>query len=234
MWMSGRGRIKNYLNHFKLIIFNFSGKRCKLKLHLGSEKNCKIIFEDGNNSEIHRLSLLSGSMENFPDFTQAIQKFKNNRYLDAGFTGLKYVERQKLAIFKDIIWISFFGNQIQDFESDTFADLTKLQKILIANNKLKNLHRDLFVNNVNLEEVWLQGNELEVLPEGLFRNNFELKTIFAGENKLKKIKIDFLDLPRFKNIDLRHNECIDEWCGEDGYCGTGSKLKMQQKILSIC
>lgn len=169
-----------------------------------------------------------------PDLSDAMEKFEYVEKIDFGWVGIRYVERKKMRLMKNIKWVSFFGNQIDHLYDDTFVDLTKVEKILLANNKLKILDENLFINNVKLEEIWLQSNQLVTIPQGLFRNNKALKTVFLGENKLKKIKIDFRALPVFKNIDLRGNECIDEWCGETSWCGQGTKEGMQLKILSNC
>jgi Leucine-rich repeat (LRR) protein len=170
-----------------------------------------------------------------PDVSSVAERFPNIDFYDLGFLKLKHISRKRLAPFKNkLVWISFFGNEIMKIEPDTFSDLTKVYKIILASNKLQAIDRDLFAKNPKLSELWLQNNELTALPEGIFRNNRELKEIFASDNKLHTIDINFAELPNFSKIDLRNNECIDKWCDTSNYCGTGSKDAMQKLIYKKC
>lgn len=173
-------------------------------------------------------------MEYVPDVTSAVSKFRNVNKFDAGWVGIKGISRRDLTPMKDFIWISFWGNKIEEVPSNAFADLSKLDKIILGDNKLKKLHPDTFSRNPKLRELWLQSNQLEVLPRGLFRNNIELSLIYADNNKITSIKIDFLALPKFSLITLQGNTCIDAQCDNESFCGTDSIAAMQQKILFEC
>lgn len=173
-------------------------------------------------------------MDYVPDVSSAIAKFKNVKSFDAGWVGIKEISRRDMKPMKDFTWVSFWGNQISEVPSNTFFDLLKLDKLILGNNKIKSIHPDTFSSNVKLRELWLQSNMIETLPRGIFRNNKELSLIYAENNKIKSIKIDFMALPKFHTITLNNNVCIDAYCDVDGFCGTGSKSAMQQKILLEC
>lgn len=177
---------------------------------------------------------LWGELHALPDLTDMYSKFKNIAKLDVEFTKLEVVERKILAIHKRITHLNLWGNEIAELAEDTFDDLEYMVTIVLTANRLKALHQNLFKKLYKLREVWLQNNELEVLPEGLFRNNPELTSIFASENNLKIIAIDFLALPKLVKIDFKRNECIDEWCVVDTFCGATSKQEMQQLIWNKC
>lgn len=127
-------------------------------------------------------------MDYLPDLSQAAQKFKNLNSLDARFLGIKHVERKKLKVLKDITWLTLYGNNIEDLEADTFADLMKVELLIIGLNKLSSLPLDLFKFNVKLRELWIQYNNLGFVPDDHFRNNNALRTIYADENSLRTVK----------------------------------------------
>lgn len=211
-----------------------SGPKCNIAVNLGSEMGCKLIFDDESNPKLDKLNFIGSSMDFVPDLTSAVSKFKNVNKFDAGWVGIKEVGRRDMIPMKDFIWVSFWGNKLKEIPSNTFSDLTKLDKLILGDNNLQSIHADTFSTNIKLRELWLQSNQLETLPRGLFRNNKELTTIYAENNKIATIKVDFLALPKFQLITLGNNVCINAWCEVGDYCGTGSKSAMQQKILIDC
>lgn len=197
-------------------------------------KNCKIILKDEENENVKRFTIIGGNILDVPDLTDVMQKFRSIEKVDFGWLGIRYVTKKEMRIMKNIKWVSFIGNQIQQLFTNTFNDLKKIEKIILAHNKLTILSPDLFVHNVELKEIWLQSNQIKIIEKGLFRKNVKLETVFLGKNKLVQIQIDFSLLPVFKNIDLRGNDCIDEWCGETSWCGFGNKAEMETSILLNC
>lgn len=160
--------------------------------------------------------------------------FANIKYLDLGFAHIQIVSREKFFVARQIIWLSLYGNEISHLASDTFDDLTKLDKLLLADNRLTSVHPDLFTELRELTQIWLQKNQLETLPDGLFRNNVKLREVYASENRIKTIAIDFVRLPSLSEIDLSGNECINEYCQIVNFCNTNSIVEMQQKIWQKC
>lgn len=175
-----------------------------------------------------------GQIDAIPDFSHALEKFENIAYVDFGFLKMTNVERKQLTIFRKISWLSFYGNEITEFAADTFDDLKEMDKLLLAENSLKVIHPDLFKELRKLTQLWLQKNQLEILPEGLFRNNNELKEVFASDNNFKTIATDFRHLSKLVTLDFNRNECINEWCAVETFCGTSSKAEMQTKIWNKC
>jgi hypothetical protein len=193
------------------IISVFDGSlTCTTSIQVGNDSDCKVILNDESNSKILRYSLLGGSALHLPDLTDIVQKFRNLQKVDLGFMGMKYIERRGIRIMKNINYVSFWGNQIDHLNDDTFADLTKLETLILGYNKLKILHKDIFANNVNLNELWLQLNQIEIIPDGLFRNNKKLKTIYLADNKFKRLKMDVRLIAGIKDIDFSEADCGDK------------------------
>lgn len=236
-WVRGYKDIKDFtINKHVSCKFeeDVDGLKCTLNpTNFGSDYS-KIIIDDEFNSTISKFSLIGSISEFVPGMSSVVAKFPNLTQFDAGWVGIKEISRRDMNPMKNFTWVSFWGNKLEEIPLNTFADLTKLEKLILGQNKLKSLHPDTFVKNVNLREIWLQENQLQALPKGLFANNLELSVIYAEKNEISTIKIDFLSLTKFNLITLMDNECINAWCDVGDYCGTGSKEKMQQKILMDC
>lgn len=155
--------------------------------------------------------ILSGASTTYiPDMSVLREKFVNFDRLFIVNSGLKYVERRKLRQLPQLRILNFYGNDIESFEGDILYDLPQLEIFAFVNNKISVLPKNLLAKQLKLKEIWAWGNRIEAIPEDFFVNNKELTHIWFGTNPLKKIDVNFNQLPRLAVLDLRDDDCISE------------------------
>jgi Leucine-rich repeat (LRR) protein len=137
----------------------------------------------------------------------------------------------KLAKMPQLIILNFYGNKIEHFDEDVFNDLRNLEMLAFVHNKIKVLPTKLLWKLNNLNEFLSFYNPIEAIPANFFKNNRKLAKVFMQFSKIKKINVNFRNLPNLKFVDLRENECID-----DQVCSlcTLSIEYLQQKIDTQC
>ena len=98
-------------------------------------------------------------------------------------------------------------------------------------NKIKILPSKLLWNLYKLKEILSFYNPIEAIPENFFKNSKKLAKAFMKSSKIKKILVDFNDLPSLEFVDLTGNECID-----DQVCSSCalSIQYLQQKVDQQC
>lgn len=163
--------------------------------------------------------------------TAARNKLPNFEKLFITFSGLKYVEKSKLAKLTQLKFLNFYGNDIENLDPDVFDDLVNLEHLLFVNNKIKVLPSRLLWNLPNLKSFWAYENPIAEIPIRFFKNNKKIEEIWLGPSKIRKIGVNFKSLLNLKLLDLRKNICINEiLCST---CGVTIEA-MQEKIDESC
>lgn len=189
-------------------------------------------FTDGKTfNDVDTINIKQAKVTYVPDFTAANQKFPNFRKLYIVLSGLKYIERSKLAKMPQLEVLNFYGNEIEYFNEDVFNDLKNLEVLAFVKNNIKVLPQKLLWNLINLKEIWSYENPIEAIPIRFFKSNGKLEKAWMGYSKIKKIDVNFKALPLLNLLDLSKNECISELA-----CSTCSLTieAMQDKIDSQC
>jgi Leucine-rich repeat (LRR) protein len=144
---------------------------------------------------------------------QVMHYFPNN--LMKVFPSLSNVEvtsskLKKISKFvgKKLTSIKITGNEINDIESDSFAESSKsLTFVDISNNMITKIPDSLFFKCFILDEVNFQNNKLVAFNWNQFAMSTLLRKVYLGHNKIRQI--DWKELSSIELIDLQGNECID-------------------------
>lgn len=96
-------------------------------------------------------------------------------------------------------------------------------------NRIMILDENLFIYTPELEEFSATMNQIEILHRDLFIECHKLRKISLGGNSLMHIEVDFFRISSIKEIDLRHNDCINLKVESDA-----NRLKFKQHIAVNC
>lgn len=167
-------------------------------------------FSDGKtNTDVKVITFGENKMTYIPDMTATRTAFPNFHKLFIVNCELKHIERSKLAKLTQLTYLNFFGNQLEYFEADVFDDLINLESLFFVYNKIKVLPVNLLSNLKNLFEFGSWANPIEIIPRKFFENNIKLEKIQMQDSNIKKIRFDFLTLPKLKLLNLKNNDCIN-------------------------
>ncbi|KAL7016094.1 hypothetical protein ACKWTF_016810 [Chironomus riparius] len=104
-------------------------------------------------------------------------------------SGLKYIERTKLAKMPQLKVLNFYGNHIEHFDEDVFNDLRNLEMLAFVHNKIKVLPSKLLWNLNNLKEILSFYNPIEAIPANFFKNNKKLEKFLMKSRKMNVFTI---------------------------------------------
>jgi len=167
-------------------------------------------FNDGKTyNDVDTVLIRQASILYIPDLTVAKHELPNFTQLLIVVSGLKYVERVKLAKLPQLKVLNFYGNKIESFDEDVFDDLKNLEFLAFVHNHIKILEPRLLWNLVNLEKFWSFYNPTQAIPGTLFTKNKKLVEAMMHSGKIKKIDFNFKTLQNLEVLDLTSNECID-------------------------
>lgn len=103
--------------------------------------------------------------------------------------GIKSILKKHFSGMWRLVELFLGGNQIEKVQSDTFEDLTLLERLDLGNNKIKSLNSKLFRVNANhLQSVQLHGNEC-------IDEDFENKKQIDAMDRVVKAKCGFSEAP---------------------------------------
>ncbi|KAK2566263.1 Cartilage oligomeric matrix protein [Acropora cervicornis] len=110
---------------------------------------------------------------------------------------------EDLAVNDSLLSIEIYNSGLEFINASTFHQLTKLEKLKLAENKLKDFPD--ISKNVALQELDLYANQIN-----LWRHNFtalpkELTRIILIDNKIDWIPDSWFDLPKLEYIGLSKN-----------------------------
>lgn len=187
--------------------------------------------EDNTDGQVTKLWINNQRTSYIPELSDVVKKFPGIRSFLIFSSGLKYIERSKLSIFKRIRILDFFNNNIQEIPADAFDDLTNLQELVLRKNQIRVLPPNLFHNLRNFKWLRAEENQIEILPEGIF-DGTQLVEVQMKKNNLKKIYVDFTRLSNVNVIDFKLNQCINRCLGH--YCEKIPVFEMQRTINERC
>lgn len=126
-------------------------------------------------------------------------------------------------------------NEIQEFPADTFADLSNLEHLSIANNQIEKLDENLLATLPKLKRFDAHNNNIQEFSGNIFKNNREIREINLRGNKIKKIDLTIFETQKWNlNVfDLRDNS---ESC-DLRFDSNDSNEKFEdfiQKVKNLC
>ena len=154
-------------------------------------KNKYKVFPSGLFASLNLTSLLSLTL-------QALQMSKLE---DGAFTGIETLEQLDLSYnflpefpmelqkLKNLKRLKLYTNEIMNLKNDTFASLTKLQKLLIGVNDIGLIESGAF-NGLedSLEELNMYLNPLRFVPTDALSNLKQMKKLSLVKNSLSEVK----------------------------------------------
>lgn len=110
----------------------------------------------------------------------------------------------------DVLSIDFRGNDIEDIESESFSECTKLEKIDLMENRLEKITKHIFSGNFGeLQEINLSFNVIIAIESGSFDKLSSLKSIDLSSNCIRHLHSDLLKkCEDLKSVRLNHNDII--------------------------
>lgn len=126
----------------------------------------------------------STSMSYFPN--EVFEAFPHLERLDLSFNGLKVWKREYLKGAKNLFALTIWGNPIEHFSDDAFAEVPKLTDLTIVGSKITNLSPTLFEHLSHLTRLRLRRND--------FSKNLPLNTFSALEDSIVEIDLDFTNM----------------------------------------
>jgi carboxypeptidase N regulatory subunit len=179
-------------------------------------------------ADVQSLGISNANVTFIPDLTLVTKQFPNFKRLYIERSGLKHVERKKLATVPQVTLLNLAENRIEHLPENVFIDLVNLQTLDVSENEIKVLPPKLLWNLPNLKEFWAGENQIELIPRDFFKNNRELEILLINDNKITRIEVSFTLLPKLNHLNLDGNTCISEDC-------YGCNIeKLQQKIDRNC
>lgn len=128
------------------------------------------------------------------------------------------------------------GNEIEELNESVFEKLRGLKSLDLASNKLMKVPSNILQNLPNLQNVSLENNRIKVIDPNLFSTNTKLVNIWLNNNKIKDINPkSFQNLIELEYLDLRGNDCVDQYYSESSLQDLKSDLarKCLQQALVI-
>jgi Leucine-rich repeat (LRR) protein len=159
---------------------------------------------------------------NFQPFDRIVpgfgEIFPNLKELYIQHQDIKFIEADDFANLKKLERLVLRGNPLETLKENVFDKLGNLEELYFILCQLQSLPTKIFSKLTKLEKINLWTNQLTHLDKELFANNLELKRISLYDNKLQKIDFDFTKLPKIKEISMRDNDCIDLKYAKNGSC----------------
>lgn len=147
---------------------------------------------------------------------------------------INLIDRTTFKQMKNLSTLGLVGHKLKHLPEDVFWDLKNLTQLYLYENLIESLPQHIFSESLKLKRVSLNLNDLTHLAEDLFAKNLQLEWIMLNNNKLKRIKVDFMRLPKLKELGMEENICVDEKI--DGSRGdhAASAVRELQIIVKIC
>ncbi|KAG5668971.1 hypothetical protein PVAND_016876 [Polypedilum vanderplanki] len=210
---------------------------CEIRNLEISARNSKLIFQNSSKKSVAlekvvSIGIVDSNVPFLPNFSDFVQKFPNLEEFSIQLSNLKYLERSKFLILKNLKILVLSDNEIKKLPDNIFDDLEDLEFLSLDSNKITELNENLLKNLKNLKGFFACCNEIEVLHSNLFENNQKLQDVILFGNKIKKIQIDFEKLKEIKQIWLNYNVCIDEYfCDYENDCKKKFSVEKFQEIV---
>jgi Leucine-rich repeat (LRR) protein len=119
-----------------------------------------------------------------------------------------HLKKDFLKIPNTLTTLFFEKCSIQEIDSDTFEDLTNLERIgIIHNDKLQKIPKGLFKNTPKLKTLVLRGNSFQNLTWDEFEGLANLETLSMPENQISSFDADKIatNFPNLKNLNIELN-----------------------------
>nr|XP_018912942.1 PREDICTED: protein toll [Bemisia tabaci] len=108
---------------------------------------------------------------------------------------------------KNILHVSFEGNQLKQLPEDLFRDSKELLTVDFSKNKIESLPDFLFESTPKIKDIKLSHNNLHTISRLTFRGLSLLNTLDLEWNRLSNIDGDaFIDLGSLTRIQLSNNK----------------------------
>lgn len=173
------------------------------------EAKCKGVAEIPNflnKSLINSLTIESHNItelnkEHLTDFTSLKQLYINKGVLEKISPGTFEPVKETITI------LDFSGNAISEIESNVFANLTNINKIVLNANHLTNIKAESFVNLPKLVNLNIVANHLESMDKDAFKDLPELENLDLYNNHLTEIPFESMaKLHSVKEVTLSFNK----------------------------
>jgi Leucine-rich repeat (LRR) protein len=119
-----------------------------------------------------------------------------------------HLKKDFLKIPNTVTTLFFSTCNIQEIDSDSFADLTNLETIgIIHNDKLKKIPKGLFKNTPKLKTLTLRSNRIQNLTWDEFEGLANLEELNIRENRISSFDADKMatNFPNLKSLRIELN-----------------------------
>lgn len=157
-----------------------------------------------------------------------LNNLPNLKYLNLAKNKLSDIETDSFGDLPNLEELDLTDNNLEDIDESSFQKLRKLRSIYLGNNGLRKLHPSTFSNLPSLQNVSLEGNKIQEIDPYIFSQNPDIENIWLNDNKIKTLEPKtFKDLRKLDFLDLRGNECVNQYF-------TGKELKDLKYQLISC
>lgn len=129
-------------------------------------------------------------------------------------------------MFKNLVWLSVSGNNLEILDGNTFKESTGILYIDFSNNNIKEIPTNFFVWSRNVREFNIEKNKIEVLTWTTFWYLEQLEILKIGYNKLTQIDWNWT-VSKVRIFDVRENSCINIQL-------QGNKDELVRRLSSSC
>ena len=189
--------------------------------------NFTFIWPEKNLKQNHTLGLLNQIPE------KLFAKLIDLRNVVMLYSELKVLPEDLFYNSKNIEEIELSQNQLETLPKDIFVKQMVLARLDLGQNKLKDLVVGIFDKTKNMKILILSHNELtsisryvkiknllkqiqsySILNRSVFARLKKLEKLYLDNNKIKTINNSFKTLINLQQIDLQHNQILDDELNE--------------------
>lgn len=138
--------------------------------------------------------LLERIKENQEEFITVTEKqvkkvlINDDLYMQFDRSDLDYIEPSTFALFKRLICLDLFENNLRLIETDTFKGLSSLESLILSNNQIHQIQQDSFKHLVNLTDLYMDSNSFVKLNKNVFDGLSSLQKLSLARNGIDRIE----------------------------------------------
>ncbi len=120
-------------------------------------------------------------------------------YMQYDRSDIDYIEPGTFALFKRLLCLDLYANNLRLIEVDTFKGLSSLESLILSNNKINLIQQDSFKHLINLTDLYMDSNNFIKLS----------KNVFDGLNSLQKLSLAKNGIERIEHFGKFGGSCLE-------------------------
>ncbi|RWS30041.1 chaoptin-like protein [Leptotrombidium deliense] len=135
----------------------------------------------------------------------AFSALNNLVYLNLEYNNLNHLSVGQFRGAVSVVELYLSHNRVMDIEPFTFQSMKNLKVLHLSNNQIYVVRKYMFQGDLPVEELNLSNIMAEEIEEKSFSELSSLKNLDLSHNNFSANKIDFLNLPKVKHLNLKGN-----------------------------